>query len=54
MLGFENKITDNVSYIDNWLAVMRNDKKFVIQASSQAQQSADFILDKSKITELVD
>ena len=54
MLGFENKITDNVSYIDNWLAVMRNDKKFVIQASSQAQQSADFILDKSKVPELVD
>jgi antirestriction protein ArdC len=54
MLGFENKITDNVSYIDNWLSVMRNDKKFVIQASSQAQQSADFILDKSKVTELVD
>jgi antirestriction protein ArdC len=53
MLGYENRITDNVNYIDNWLSVMRNDKKFIIQASSQAQQSADFILEKSKITKQV-
>ncbi len=48
-LGFESRITNNVSYIDDWLSVMKNDKKFIIQASSQAQQSADYILDKSKV-----
>ena len=53
MLGFESRITDNVSYIDNWLSVMKNDKKFIIQASSQAQQSADYILDKSKVVEQI-
>ncbi len=47
-LGFENRITDNVDYIDNWLSVMRNDKQFIIQASSQAQKSADYILEFSK------
>ncbi len=52
-LGFESRITNNVSYIDNWLSVMKNDKKFIIQASSQAQQSADYILDKSKVIEEV-
>ncbi len=53
MLGYESRITNNVSYIDNWLSVMKNDKKFIIQASSQAQQSADYILDKSKVIEEV-
>ncbi len=47
-LGYENRITDNVDYIDNWLSVMKNDKQFIIQASSQAQKSADYILAFSK------
>ena len=53
MLRYESRITNNVSYIDNWLSVMKNEKKFIIQASSQAQQSADYILDKSKVFEEV-
>lgn len=52
-LGYENKITDNVDYIDNWLSVMKNDKQFVVQASLQAQKSADYILSFSKIEEAV-
>jgi len=42
-LGYENKITDNVDYIDSWLSVMKNDKQFVVQASSQAQKACDYI-----------
>lgn len=53
MLGFESRITNNVSYIDSWLSVMKNDKKFIIQAASKAQEAADFILDKSKVFEEV-
>ena len=31
---------------------MKNDKRFVIQAASQAQQASDFILKNQKIEEL--
>jgi len=40
-----------VDYIDNWLSVMKNDKKFVIQAASQAQQASDWILQFEVIEE---
>jgi antirestriction protein ArdC len=52
-LGYESRITDNVSYIDNWLSVMKNDKRFVIQAASQAQQTSNFILNSAKVEEYV-
>jgi antirestriction protein ArdC len=52
-LGYESRITDNVDYINNWLSVMKNDKKFVIQAASQAQQASDFILQTADVEELV-
>ena len=50
-LGYENRITNNVAYIENWLSVMKNDKQFVVQASSQAQKAADYILEFSQVTE---
>ncbi|MFH2144374.1 MAG: zincin-like metallopeptidase domain-containing protein [Bacteroidota bacterium] len=52
-LGFESRITNNVDYIDSWLSVMKNDKKFVIQACSQAQTVSDYILQLADIKELV-
>jgi len=52
-LGYENTITNNVDYIDNWLSVMKNDKQFVVQASSQAQKACDYILEFSKVNEAV-
>jgi len=52
-LGYENKITDNVDYIDNWLSVMKNDKQFVVLASSQAQKACDYIMSFSKVEEAV-
>ncbi len=51
-LGYESRITDNVDYIDNWLSVMKDDKKFVIQASSQAQATADYILQTADVEEI--
>lgn len=45
--GIVNKTVDNsVAYIANWLTKLKNDKKMVIYAASQAQKAADFILGK--------
>jgi antirestriction protein ArdC len=35
---------DNAAYIRGWLDVLRNDKRFIIYASAQAQRAAEFIL----------
>ena len=37
---FEN----NVAYIQGWLAKLKNDRKFIVYASSQAQRAVDFIM----------
>lgn len=43
--GIENKTLDNsASYVDNWLRAIREDKKLVICAASQAQRAVDFVL----------
>jgi antirestriction protein ArdC len=45
--GIENKIIDNsASYIANWLAKLRNDKRMVAIAAGAAQKACDFILGK--------
>jgi antirestriction protein ArdC len=40
-------IENSASYIQSWLARLKNDKKLVIQAAAQAQKAADFILGNS-------
>ena len=37
-------IENTVSYIDNWLGVFKNDKRFLITAAGQAQKAVDMIL----------
>ena len=39
-----NEINNTVAYLDNWLGVLKNDKRFIISASGQAQKAVDFIL----------
>jgi len=51
-LGYESRITDNVLYIENWLTLMKDDKKFVISAASQAQAASNFILQSANIKEI--
>jgi antirestriction protein ArdC len=51
-LGYESRITDNATYIENWLQVMKDDKKFVISAASQAQAAADYILQAANVKEI--
>ena len=42
-----NEINNTVAYLDNWLGVLKNDKRFIISASGQAQKAVDFILNLS-------
>ncbi len=48
MAGIEQDYTfeNSAAYIQNWLQVLKNDKKFVIEAASKAQAAADFILNQ--------
>jgi antirestriction protein ArdC len=43
------EIDNTVAYIQNWLGVLRGDKKFIIQASGAAQRAVDFILDRQEV-----
>jgi len=43
--GIVNKEFDNsVAYIKGWIEVLRNDKRFIVFASGQAQRATDYIL----------
>lgn len=39
-----NEFENNAAYIQNWMKVLKNDKRFIIYASGKAQQAVDFIL----------
>jgi antirestriction protein ArdC len=39
-------LQDSTSYIQGWLKQLRNDKKFIIEASAKAQKAVDYILNK--------
>lgn len=46
-LGIEQQTIENsAAYIQNWLKVLKNDKKCLVLAAAQAQRAADFILNK--------
>lgn len=34
---------DHAAYIASWLKVLKNDKRFIVQAASQAQRAADYL-----------
>lgn len=43
--GIENKhFENNVAYIGGWLSRLKNDNRFIVYASTQAQKAFDFIL----------
>lgn len=47
MSGVEQETIENSkAYIQNWIAKLKNDKRFIINASSQAQKACDYILGK--------
>jgi len=43
---------NHAKYINNWLEVLKSDKKAIVKAFSLAQKSSDFILDHEEIKEL--
>lgn len=43
--GIEQTIENSAAYIAGWSRKLRADKKLVIQAASQGQRAADYILD---------
>jgi len=53
--GFASQITNNAAYIHSWLKCLKDDKKFIFQASGKAQEAAKFVsnLVASKIGEPV-
>jgi antirestriction protein ArdC len=40
----DKSIENSVAYLQGWLAKLKNDKRFIITASGQAQKAVDFIL----------
>ncbi|MBK7966599.1 MAG: hypothetical protein IPK10_15880 [Bacteroidetes bacterium] len=43
--GIETEPTkNNAAYIQNWLKVLKNDRKFIVYASSFAQKAVDYVL----------
>jgi antirestriction protein ArdC len=45
MLGLEKEPTpDHAKYLNNWLEVLKSDKRAMMKAFGQAQKAADFIL----------
>lgn len=50
ILGLETDGTFNnsASYIDNWLHVLKNDKKMIVSASSKAEKATEYILSFSE------
>lgn len=41
-----NSIKNTVSYLDNWLDVLKQDKRFLITAAGQAQKAVDWICNR--------
>jgi antirestriction protein ArdC len=39
-----DNLENNSAYIQNWMKVLKNDKRFIIYASGKAQQAVDFVL----------
>jgi antirestriction protein ArdC len=44
-----NQISDSAAYIKGWLSKLKNDKRFIIQASGAAQKAVDYILNENPI-----
>ena len=46
------QLENNASYIQSWLVHLKNDKKFIVHSSAQAQKATDFILNVSPEMEI--
>jgi antirestriction protein ArdC len=44
-------MNQNASYISSWLNVLKNDKRFILKASSRSQQAVEYILNSKTVEE---
>src|SRR5262245_29551842 len=42
--GIDGQLEVSAAYLDNWLGVLKNDRKLIVQAAAAAQKAADFVL----------
>ena len=40
-----NSFRNNTAYVQNWLSVLRNDKRFIVSAAGKAEKAFNFILE---------
>lgn len=45
----QKQIKNSAAYINGWLAQLKNDKRFIIEASGQAQKAVDWILNNREV-----
>ena len=46
--GIEQQIISNsAAYIQGWLKALKNDKRLILKAATQAQAAADYIMNKT-------
>jgi antirestriction protein ArdC len=45
----DETLNDSSAYIQGWLKKLRDDKKFIIEASGKAQKAVDYILNKAAL-----
>jgi len=44
-LGFApDHIEDHAAYVQSWLKALRNDKRFILRVSADAQRGADYMI----------
>ena len=49
--GITSQFQQSAAYINGWIGKLKNDKRFIFQASKAAQRAVDFILNNKDTTE---
>jgi len=49
--GITSQFPQSAAYINGWLGKLKNDKRFIFQASTAAQMAVDFILNNKDSTD---
>ena len=45
------EMSNNAYYISSWLTILKNDKRFILKASSRYQQAVEYILNAKPVEE---
>ncbi|MBT3142928.1 DUF1738 domain-containing protein [Ruegeria litorea] len=47
-IGAQPNIDNSAAYVESWLKALRNDKRFIFRAATQAQRASDYALQKGR------